>query len=97
MATQFKKAAQKFTHLNQSLSTTAATVANVPAKTTLLWFHNADASIVESIFLDGGANFFTLAAGATFTLEGDALNTLTIKVKSASGTPSMEILAAFQA
>lgn len=94
MSQRMRSDAQKFTHDNRALSTTAATV-TLPKACTSILIDNVDAAISDLVSFDGGTNFKTVKAGSQLSVDCDSL--VSFQIKSASGTPNVEMLYASEA
>ena len=89
MPSLIRSDAKTFTHSNYATSTSPATK-TLPANTTSILIHNVDATIGLLVSFDAGTTFKALAAGASLSMDCNALTSYVIK--SASGTPSAECL-----
>ena len=89
MSTRMRADAQKFTHDNFALSTTAQT-RTLPKACTSILIDNVDTTISVLVSFDAGATFKTVKAGTVLALDIDSL--VNYQIKSALGTPSVECL-----
>lgn len=89
--TEVRAAAQKFSVTNPSLTTTGA-AQTLPAKTNYMLVSNIDAAINVLISFDN-VTYFTIKPGASLSIEGaDISARQSVYLKSASGTPTCEVL-----
>ena len=94
MATDNRSAANKISNASVAMSTVSASMASsIPSYCNYILLSNADASINILVSFDAGTTWFTLKPSQALSvdcIDFKARNTL--HAKSASGTPTLEMI-----
>ena len=93
-----RAAAQKLSIFTVSLTTTGASQnSSIPAYTNFICINNPDTAIAIKFSFDN-TNYATIAAGSSFSFDcADFKARNTLYLKSASGTPTAEVICGYEA